>query len=333
MGCVDANYTAIRAMQRFLRNEGGISTIAALFFNQSAVLPAILMLKGSLVALVTPMSADGRIDYECLERLIDWHIEQGTNALVVAGTTGESATLSKTEHVDLIRRSADIAAGRVPIFAGTGSNSTQQTIDLSLEVADSGIDGYLMVTPYYNKPTQEGLFLHFRAIADKVEKPIMLYNVPGRTAVDLLPETVERLAGHARIMGIKEATGDLSRVQPIRQACGDDFGLYSGDDETAREFMLLGGDGVVTVTGNPAPAQMAAMAAAAISGNADEAARIDAGLEALHRDLFVEANPIPVKWALETLGRIPPGIRLPLTRLSDDQQPIVEAALHAAGLA
>jgi 4-hydroxy-tetrahydrodipicolinate synthase len=290
------------------------------------------MLKGSFVALVTPMSADGRIDFECLERLIDWQVEQGSDALVIAGTTGESATLSKTEHVDLIRRSADIAAGRIPVFAGTGSNSTQQTIDLSLEVADSGIDGYLMVTPYYNKPTQEGLFQHFRAIADTVEKPIMLYNVPGRTAIDLLPVTVERLAGHGRIMGIKEATGDVSRVKQIRDACGEDFGLYSGDDATAREFMLLGGDGVVTVTGNPAPAQMAAMAAAAISGNAEEAARIDTELEALHRDLFVEANPIPVKWALETLGRIPPGIRLPLTRLSVDQQPVVAAALQAAGL-
>ena len=319
-------------MQRFLRNDRVASTIAALFANLSAIWPLLLMLKGSFVALVTPMSADGRIDYECLERLIDWQVEQGSDALVIAGTTGESTTLSKTEHVDLIRRSADIAAGRIPIFAGTGSNSTQQTIDLSLEVADSGIDGYLMVTPYYNKPTQEGLFRHFRAIADTVEKPIMLYNVPGRTAVDLLPETVERLAGHARIMGIKEATGDVSRVKQIRQACGDDFGLYSGDDETAREFMLLGGDGVVTVTGNPAPAQMATMAAAAIAGNVEEAARIDAGLKALHRDLFVEANPIPVKWALETLGRIPPGIRLPLTRLSVDQQPIVAAALKAAGL-
>jgi 4-hydroxy-tetrahydrodipicolinate synthase len=290
------------------------------------------MLKGSFVALVTPMSADGRIDYECLEHLIDWQIEQGSNALVIAGTTGESATLSKTEHVELICRSAEIAAGRIPIIAGTGSNSTQQTIELSLEVADFGIDGYLMVTPFYNKPTQEGLFQHFRAIADAVEKPVMLYNVPGRTAVDLLPETVERLAGHPRIMGVKEATGDMSRVAQIRAACGDDFGLYSGDDATAREFMLLGGDGVVTVAGNPAPAQMAMMAAAAIAGDAEEAARIDAGLTALHRDLFVESNPIPVKWALEKLGRIPPGIRLPLTRLSADQQPVVAAALKAAGL-
>ena len=290
------------------------------------------MLKGSFVALVTPMSADGRIDYECLGRLIDWQIEQGSNGLVIAGTTGESATLSKSEHVDLIRRSADIAAGRIPIIAGTGSNSTQQTIDLSLEVGDVDIDGYLMVTPYYNKPTQEGLVQHFQAIADAVEKPIMLYNVPGRTAVDLLPETVARLAGHPRIMGLKEATGEVSRVVQIRAACGDDFGLYSGDDATAREFMLLGGDGVVTVAGNPAPAQMAAMTAAAIAGDAVEAARIDKDLAALHRDLFAQSNPIPVKWALEKLGRIPAGIRLPLTRLSADQQPVVEAALKTAGL-
>jgi len=189
-----------------------------------------------------------------------------------------------------------------------------------------------MVTPYYNKPTQEGLFQHFQAIADAVQKPIMLYNVPGRTAVDMLPETVARLAWHPRIMGIKEATGDVSRVAQIRASCPDEFGLYSGDDATAREFMLLGGDGVVTVTGNPAPAQMAAMAAAAIAGEADEAARIDLGLAALHRDLFVESNPIPVKWAMEKLGRIPGGIRLPLTRLSADQQPVVAAALNEAGL-
>jgi len=290
------------------------------------------MLKGSLVALVTPMSMDGRIDYECLERLIDWQVEQGSDALVIAGTTGESATLSKTEHVDLVRRSTEIAAGRIPIIAGTGSNSTQQTIDLSLEVGAFGIDGYLVVTPYYNKPTQEGLFQHFRAIADAVEKPLILYNVPGRTAVDLLPETIERLAGHPGISGVKEATGDVSRVAQIRTACGDAFALYSGDDPTAREFMLLGGDGVITVAGNPAPAQMAAMAAAAIAGDAEEAARIDTELETLYRDLFVESNPIPVKWALERLGRIPPGIRLPLTRLSTDQQPVVEAALVAAGL-
>ncbi len=294
--------------------------------------PVPFMLKGSCVALVSPMSPDGRVDYECLGRLIDWQIEQGSNALVIAGTTGESATLSKNEHVELIRRSVEFAGGRIPIIAGTGSNSTRQTINLSLEVADTGIDGYLMVTPYYNKPTQEGLFRHFLAIAEEVEKSIMLYNVPGRTAVDMLPETVARLAGHPRIMGVKEATGDVSRVPQLRAACGDEFGLYSGDDATAREFMLSGGDGVVTVTGNPAPAQMAEMAAAAIAGDTEKAARIDAGLKALHRDLFVESNPIPVKWAMEKMGLIPPGIRLPLTRLSAARQPVVEAALQAAGL-
>ncbi len=251
---------------------------------------------------------------------------------MIAGTTGESTTLSKTEHVDLIRGAAEIVAGRVPLIAGTGSNSTQQTIDLSLQVADFAIDGYLMVTPYYNKPTQDGLFQHYWTIADAVEKPVMLYNVPGRTAVDMLPATVARLAGHPRITGIKEATGEVSRVAQIRAACRDDFGLYSGDDATAREFMLCGGDGVVSVTGNLAPAQMAAMVAAALAGDADEAARVDAGLVALHRDLFIEPNPIPVKWALEKLSRIPPGIRLPMTRLSADQEPVVLAALHAAGL-
>ena len=288
------------------------------------------MFKGSLVALVTPMSGDGGIDYDSLKRLIDWQIEQGTDGLVIAGTTGESSTLTKAEHVELIRRSADIVAGRVPVIAGTGSNSTRQTIELSAEVSSAAIDGFLMVTPYYNKPTQEGLFRHYQAIADTVQKPIMLYNVPGRTAVDLLPETVARLAGHPRIMGVKEATGDVGRVRQIRALCGPDFGLYSGDDATARAFILAGGDGVVTVTGNPAPAKMAAMTAAAGAGDADAAGKLDQALAALHRDLFVESNPIPVKWALEVMGRIPPGIRLPLTRLTEANQAVVRAALEAA---
>lgn len=289
------------------------------------------MLKGSLVALVTPMSADGSIDYDSLHSLIDWQIDQGTDGLVIAGTTGESATLTKREHVELIRRSAEMVSGRIPVIAGTGSNSTRQTIELSAEVSSSGIDGFLMVTPYYNKPTQEGLFRHYQAIADNVEKPIMLYNVPGRTAVDLLPETIARLSGHPRITGVKEATGDIDRVRQIRETCGPDFGLYSGDDATAREFVLAGGDGVVTVTGNPAPARMAAMTAAAATGDAERAGKLDQELAALHRDLFVESNPIPVKWALETMGRIPPGIRLPLTRLTETNQPVVKAALQAAG--
>lgn len=291
------------------------------------------MFTGSLVALVTPMKrGNGRIDIDCLARLIDWHIDQGTAGIVVAGTTGESATLDKAEHVEILLAAAEIAAGRIPIIAGTGSNSTQQTIELSQVVGRSGIAAYLIVTPYYNKPTQQGLVLHFRAIADAVEKPVMLYNVPGRTAVDLLPETVGRLAEHPRIFGIKEATGDLARVSQIRKVCGADFRLYSGDDATCREFMLKGGDGVVSVTSNVAPRQMSGMCAAAIAGDATGAAELDKSLADLHRDLFIESNPIPVKWALERMNLMPGGIRLPLTRLSEAHQPAVEAALVKAGL-
>ena len=290
------------------------------------------MFDGSLVAVVTPMAEDGRVDFACLADLIDWHIEQGTNGLVITGTTGESATLQHEEHIEVIRFSAEHAAGRVPVVAGTGSNATRQTVDLSVAVGDAPIDAYLVVTPYYNKPTQEGLVQHFTAVADAVDKPILLYNVPGRTAVDMLPETVARLAPHPRIAGIKEATGDLNRVGKLRALCGEDFGLLSGDDASAREFMLAGGQGVVSVTANVAPAAMAALCRAARAGDAGEAARIDEKLEDLHRDLFVESNPIPVKWALERMGRIPPGIRLPLTRLSEPARPVVEAALRRAGV-
>lgn len=284
------------------------------------------------MALVTPMDACGRIDYECLHRLVDWHVEAGTSALVIAGTTGESATLDKTEHAEVIRMSVEYADGRIPIIAGTGSNSTQQTIELSQEVGEDPIAGYLMVTPYYNKPTQEGLYRHFHAIAEAVSHPIMLYNVPGRTAVDMLPETVARLSEHPRIFGIKEATGDVSRVARITDLAESGFRLYSGDDATSREFMLAGGHGVVSVTSNVAPAAMAQMCAAAVAGDAARAGEIDATLADLHRELFVESNPIPVKWALERMGRIPGGIRLPLTRLSPGHESTVEAALARAGL-
>jgi 4-hydroxy-tetrahydrodipicolinate synthase len=290
------------------------------------------MFTGSLVALVTPMKGDGQIDLPCMERLIDWHVEQGTAGIVVAGTTGESATMTNAEHAEILLAVAEYAGDRIPIIAGTGSNSTQQTIDLSQAVGRSAIAAYLIVTPYYNKPTQEGLYQHFSAIADAVEKPIMLYNVPGRTAVDLLPATVARLAGHPRIFGIKEATGDLDRVTEIQELCGVDFRLYSGDDATSREFMLRGGNGVVSVTSNVAPGLMADMCAAAIDGDAETAAEIDSHLSDLHRDLFVESNPIPVKWALERMGMIPGGLRLPLTRLIDTDQSIVETALVKAGL-
>lgn len=288
--------------------------------------------QGSLVALVTPMTAAGEVDFACLERLIDWHAESGSDGLVIAGTTGESATLATEEHIELIAAAARAAAGRLPIIAGTGSNSTRQTIELSRRVDELPIDGYLVVTPYYNKPTQEGLFRHFTEVANAVSRPVMLYNVPGRTAVDLQPETVARLAEHARIFGIKEATGEVERVGRLRELCGESFLLYSGDDASSREFMLAGGHGVVSVTANVAPEQMANLCRAALNGDAAEAAAIDEALIALHRDLFVESNPIPVKWALERMGRIPGGIRLPLTRLSAEHEACVEDALRRAGL-
>jgi 4-hydroxy-tetrahydrodipicolinate synthase len=311
-----------------LRSVWSLSTIAALFQDG----PPVIMFTGSLVALVTPMKGDGQIDRECLERLIDWHVEAGTAGIVIAGTTGESATLERSDHVEVIRASSEYADGRIPIIAGTGSNSTRQTVDLSQAVGGFNIAAYLIVTPYYNKPTQEGLVRHFTTIADAVDRPIMLYNVPGRTAVDLLPATVAGLADHPGIFGIKEATGDVSRVAELREACGEEFRLYSGDDATSREFLLAGGDGVVSVTANVAPRAMADMCAAAIAGDAPRAAEIDAPLADLHRDLFIESNPIPVKWALERMGRIPGELRLPLTRLSEEHQGPVEAALEKAGL-
>ena len=287
-------------------------------------------LRGSLVALVTPMSPDGAVDYPAFERLIEHHIAAGTDGLVIAGTTGESATLSKPEHIDLVRRAVEIVKQRVPVIAGTGSNSTAQTIALSQAIDKFAVDAYLIVTPYYNKPTQEGLYQHYMAIADTVKKPVMLYNVPGRTAVDLLPATVARLAVHGNIFAIKEATGDVSRVAEIQQGCGKDFLQFSGDDATAREYMLLGGHGVISVTTNVAPKQMQAMCAAALAGDADKAAELDAPLSSLHRDLFVESNPIPVKWAVAKQGLCDGTLRLPLTQLSAVNQPAVEAALAKA---
>jgi 4-hydroxy-tetrahydrodipicolinate synthase len=290
------------------------------------------MITGSLVAIVTPMTADGGVDFEALGQLIDLHIVAGTEGLIVAGTTGESATLTMPEHVAIIEAAVKIAAGRIPVIAGTGSNSTAQTIELSQTVDALGVDGFLVVTPYYNKPPQAGLIRHFTAVADAVTGPIMLYNVPGRTGVDMVPETVAELAGHPQIFGIKEATGEVSRVVKLRQLCGDDFGLYSGDDLTAREFMLAGGQGVVSVTANVAPQAMAAMCKAALAGDAELASQLDEPLAGLHQDLFIESNPIPVKWALLRMGLVGEGIRLPLIGLSTHSQPAVEAALARAGL-
>ena len=277
------------------------------------------------------MDASGAVDYPAVDRLIDWHAESGTAALVVAGTTGESATLTHDEHAELIRYVARQAGGRIPVVAGTGSNSTAQTIALSQAVAGADIVAYLVVTPYYNKPTQDGMFRHFTAIADAVEQPLILYNVPVRTAVDLLPETVGRLAEHPRIGALKEATGEVERVGRLKALCGEGFSLYSGDDATARDFMLAGGDGVISVTANVAPGAMADMCRAALAGDSARAAERDAPLAALHDALFLESNPIPVKWALNRMNRIGAGIRLPLTRLSAPHRAPLQDALEKAG--
>jgi 4-hydroxy-tetrahydrodipicolinate synthase len=289
--------------------------------------------KGSLVALVTPFDGNNRVDYASLKHLIDFHVAQGSNGLVIAGTTGESATLTRSEHIELIGRAIEIAAGRLPIIAGTGSNSTAQTIELSLAVADPGVAAYLVVVPYYNKPTQEGLFRHFSAIAEAVDKPVMLYNVPGRTVADMQPETVARLAGHENIFAIKEATGDLERLQQIRALVGDDFRLYSGDDFTLRSFIEQGGHGVVTVSGNVAPAQVARLCQLAADGHADEAKALDQQLQPLNTALFAESNPIPVKWAVSEMGLMEPHIRLPLTPYSKRHHDEMRAAMRTAGVA
>jgi len=290
------------------------------------------MWKGSLVALATPFDEHNRVDYDALERLIDFHIEQGSDGLVIAGTTGESATLEQAEHIDLIGQAAQYVNGRLTVIAGTGSNSTQQTIDLSKEVMNSGIDGYLLVVPYYNKPVQDGIFRHFSAIADAVDKPIMLYNVPGRTVTDILPETVARLAEHENIVALKDATGDMQRLQDQQALVRDDFLYFSGDDFTTLDFIRLGGHGVVTVSGNVVPNAVAALCKAATVGNLVDARAIDDSLQALNTALFVESNPIPVKWALQQMGMIGGGIRLPLTPFAEQHHSKMLAALETAGV-
>ena len=290
------------------------------------------MFQGSIVALVTPMQVDGSVDESSLRALVDWHVEQGTDAIVAVGTSGESATLDEDEHCRVIKQVIEFAAGRIPIIAGTGANSTREAVALTQCAAQAGADACLLVTPYYNKPTQEGLYQHHKAIAEAVDIPQLLYNVPGRTACDMLPETVARLSTIPHIVGIKEATGNLQRVPLLRQLCGEDFVLLSGDDATTREFVLRGGQGCISVTANVAPAAMHQMVAAALRGDAAEAERIDQALAALHKALFLESNPIPVKWALEEMGRIPPGLRLPLTRFSGQYHDAVRAALSKAGI-
>ena len=290
------------------------------------------MFHGSMVALVTPMRADGTIDNESLDQLVDFHIDNGTDAIVAVGTTGESATLDEHEHCATIRRVVEHAAGRIPIIAGTGANSTREAIELTRCAMEAGADACLLVTPYYNKPTQEGLYLHHRAVAEAVSIPQILYNVPGRTAVDMLPATVERLAAIGNIIGIKEATGNLARGQEILDRCGDKLDLYSGDDATAMELILMGAKGDISVTANIAPRAMHEMCAAALRGDRAEAERINARLMPLHEKLFLEANPIPVKWALHEMKLIPEGIRLPLTVLAAPYQAELRMAMQQAGL-
>ena len=290
------------------------------------------MFKGSLVALVTPFDRNNRVDYASLKRLIDFHVDKGTDGLVIAGTTGESATLTRSEHIELVGRAIEIAAGRLPIVAGTGSNSTAQTIELSLAVADPGIAAYLVVVPYYNKPTQEGLYRHFTAVADAVEKPVMMYNVPGRTVADMLPDTVARLAKHDNIFAIKEATGNMERLQQIRALVEDSFRLYSGDDFTVLPFIEQGGHGVVTVSGNVAPEQVARLCQLALAGRHDEAAELDKTLQPLNKALFVESNPIPVKWSVSEMGLMAPHIRLPLTPYSEQHHEGMRLAMRTAGV-
>lgn len=291
-----------------------------------------MMIQGSIVALVTPMLNNGDLDLESLSGLIEFHVEQGSDALVIMGTTGESATLDHQQHCQVIAHAIARAAGRLPIIAGTGANSTSEAIELTRCAADAGADACLLVTPYYNKPTQEGLFQHYSAIAAAVDIPQILYNVPGRTACDMLPETVLRLAKVSNIVGVKEATGDLDRARAILAGCDEDFAVYSGDDATAMELMLLGGHGDISVTANVAPADMHHMCKAAMAGDRDTATTINQRLMVLHNGLFVESNPIPVKWALHEMGRIGPGIRLPLTPLAENYRGDLRDALLRTGV-
>jgi len=278
------------------------------------------------------MRADGSVDFECLSRLVDFHCQAGTNAIVAVGTTGESATLEFDEHIEVIRHVVRAAGSRVPVIGGTGANSTTEATALTRAAADAGVDGCLLVTPYYNKPTQEGLYRHFRSLAEAVDVPQILYNVPGRTAVDMQVDTVKRLAEIDNIVALKEASGDLQRSAELVERCGEQIALFSGDDDLAREQMLMGFSGVISVTANVAPKLMQEMAAAALAGLADAAGELDRQLAGLHGDLFLESNPIPVKWALQKMAMIPEGIRLPLTTLSEAfHQPLL-ASMKQAGI-
>lgn len=290
------------------------------------------MFSGSIVALVTPMRADGAVDFEAIDRLVEFHVSNGTDGIVAVGTTGESATLDIDEHIGVVERIVKKAAKRFPVIAGTGANSTSEAIEWTRLAKDVGVDACLLVTPYYNKPTQEGLFRHYCAIAEAVDIPQILYNVPGRTACDMKPETVVRLAEIKNIVGLKEASGSLERNRELVKLLGDRFCLLSGDDDLAVESTLAGFRGVISVTANVAPRQVHAAIAAALDGKVDEARKLNEALKPLHRALFLESNPIPVKWALARLGLIGDGIRLPLTPLSKQFHGQVLEAIQAAGI-
>jgi len=291
------------------------------------------MINGSIVALITPMNRDGTIDYKSLEQLVEYHIDQGTDAIVAVGTTGESATLPIPEHIEVVAHTVKFAAGRIPVIGGNGSNATAEAIELTRAQSNLGVVAMLGVTPYYNKPSPKGLIAHFKAIAANTDIPQILYNVPSRTAVDMLPETVAQLVEVPNIIGIKEATGDISRVKRLRELCGDDFLLFSGDDATAREFLTLGGNGIISVTNNIVPKQFKLMCDRALAGDTQGAIDVENEIKGLFSALFCEANPIPVKWAVHQMGLISQGeIRLPLTELSSDFHGLLLHAMKNAGI-
>ena len=285
------------------------------------------MITGSIVALVTPMLESGDVDWRGMERLIDWHIDSGTNLISLVGTTGEASTLSHEEHREVIRFGVAHAGGRIPVMAGTGSNSTTEAIELTVSAAEAGADSVLIVTPYYNRPTQEGMFQHFKAIASSINLPIVLYNVPSRTASDLSNETVLRLSQIENIVGLKDATGDVARACELMAMLPEGFGIYSGDDATTCDLLAAGAHGCISVTANICPADMALMCKMALAGNLDDARRVDQRLQPLHRDLFLEPNPVPAKYALGTMGVIDDFVRLPLTRLSAEHEETVKQAV------
>jgi len=290
------------------------------------------MFQGSMVALVTPMHSDTSVDYASLKKLVEFHVDNQTDAIVSVGTTGESATLDENEHCEVIAKTVEFSAGRIPVIAGTGANSTREAIQLTRCAGQAGADACLLVTPYYNKPTQEGLFRHYSAIAEAVAIPQILYNIPGRTACDMQADTVARLSKVDNIIGIKEGTGDLERLKQILALCDNDFEVYSGDDSTAMDAILLGAKGDISVTANVAPKQMHEMCLAALQGDREKAQALNAPLLALHKNLFIETSPIPVKWALAEMGLIPDGIRLPLIPLSDSCHDAVRDAMKSANV-